>query len=49
MELTLRIIQFLDKFESKEEPTVKLTYSEKTEVLANMLAKRVSKLSKNKK
>lgn len=45
-ELTLKICALLYKFESKEEPSIKLTRGDKTEVLANMVASRLTRPSK---
>lgn len=40
-ELQMEIQKVITNFESKEEPTIKLTYHEKTKVLAQMVAKRI--------
>lgn len=48
-ELALRVIEFLYKFKSKEEPTIKLTNRDEIEVLANIVARRISRLPNTKK
>lgn len=40
-EFDLRIRQFMDKFSSKEEPTVKLTTREKIAILAEIVSKSI--------
>lgn len=40
-EFDLRIRQFMDKFKSKEEPTIKLTIQEKIAILSDIVTKSI--------
>lgn len=45
-EFGLRLIQFMEGFKSKEEPTVELTDIEKIAILSDMVTKRLQRLKK---
>ena len=44
MELSLRLIQFLNKFESKEEPMITLSDKDKISVLLSVANKKLDRL-----
>ena len=48
-ELTLRVIQFVDNFKSKEEPSIKLNLRDKTEVLSELVTRAIPRLLNPKK
>lgn len=43
-EFDLRVCQFIDKFKSKEEPTIELTFKEKIGVLSSIVTKGISRI-----
>ncbi len=45
-EFGLRLIQFMENFKSKEEPTIELTNLEKTTILSSIVTKRLERFKK---